>query len=111
MLEKRRKRRSDRNHVIYRVDMGKDFYIGVTVKETGKSAMKSALRRWQKHVSRANRENHDWKLCKIIRKRNLDGFTILVLDVVRGKAAAHKTERMFIHKFNPTLNTDKRKAK
>lgn len=110
MLKKQRKRRSDRNHVIYRVDLDRDFYIGVTVKEIGKTPLKSALRRWQKHVSRAKREDKDWKLCRVIRKNDLASFRITVVSVVRGKTEAHKAERLLINKFNPTLNTDKRKA-
>jgi len=106
MMNCKRKRRSDRNHVIYRVDCGKDFYIGVTVVET--TALKSAMRRWQKHVSRAGREGHAWKLCKVIRKNGAEAFTIRVVKVVRGKAEAHTAERLLIKKFRPTLNTDTR---
>ena len=106
----KRKRRSDRNHVIYRIDIGSDFYIGVTVKETGKTPLKSAIRRWQKHVSRAERENKDWLLCKVIRDSEVTSFKVTVVSVIRGKAAAHKAERILINKFNPSLNTDKRKV-
>lgn len=103
----KRKRRSDRNHVIYRVDLGRDFYIGVTV-DGYKNPLKSALRRWQKHVSRARRENKKWKLCSVIRKHDLESFKISVVAVVRGKSDAHAVERKLIVKRKPTLNTDKR---
>lgn len=105
----KRKRRSDRNHVIYRVDLNDASYIGVTVKEQGKTPLRSALRRWQKHVSRAKREDKDWRLCVAIRSNDLTSFSVRVLAVVRGKTEAHKMERVLIRKFNPRLNTDVRK--
>lgn len=107
MFKSKRKPRTDRNHVIYRVDLGSDFYIGVTV-NANKNPLKSAMRRWQKHVSRAMRENKNWKLCTVIRKHDLKSFKISVIKVVRGKSEAHKAERILINRFNPNLNTDKR---
>ena len=58
-----RKKRSDRNHVLYKitcVDTG-DSYVGLTVSQ-GRAFLKSVKVRWQKHVSRAKRENKEWLL-------------------------------------------------
>ena len=63
-----RKKRSDRNHVLYRVicqDTG-DSYIGLTVAQ-GQAFVRSVKVRWQKHVSRAIREDKDWSMCQFIR--------------------------------------------
>ena len=57
----KRKLRSDRNHVLYRVeciDTG-DSYIGVTGAQ-GHAFLRSVKLRWQKHVSRAKCENKNW---------------------------------------------------
>lgn len=107
MMTKRRKRRSDRNHLVYRLQVKSLVYIGVTHVDR-KSAAKSLHRRWLKHVQRALNENHDWKLCNAIRKYGPDAFTIEIVDVVRGKSAAHDLERMLIRQLKPNLNTDVR---
>ena len=74
-----------------------------------RSAVKKSLtRRWQKHVRRALTENKNWKLCIAIRKYGADAFDVTVLDVVRGKSAAHTLERELIKSRKPKLNTDVR---
>lgn len=101
---KPRKRRSDRNHIIYQITAPTgELYVGVAVMD--RSPMQSAQRRWLKHVSRAMRESRDWALCDAIRVHNADGFFLEVLDRVRGKAAAHQLERAWIQRIQPTLNT------
>ncbi len=107
MMTKRRKRRSDRNHLVYRLQVKTLIYIGVTHVDR-KSAAKSLRRRWLKHVQRALNENHDWKLCNAIRKYGPNAFIVEIVDVVRGKSAAHDLERMLIHQLKPKLNTDVR---
>lgn len=82
-------------------------YIGVTFVEKQSPSL-SLRRRWQKHIRRALTENRDWKLCRAIRKHGPDAFSSQVLAVIRGKAAAHKKERIFIRRQNPLLNTDVR---
>lgn len=105
MDTKKRKLRSDRNHVIYvagNIETG-DFYIGLTVKVgTSNRAVKL---RWQKHVQRAFAEQKDWKLCNNIRSFGATAFVVYPLEVVRGRKAAHERERELIAQFNPTLNT------
>ena len=104
---KTRKKRSDRKHLIYSLSVNGQEYIGVTFVE--RSAIKKSLtRRWQKHVQRALKENKNWKLCVAIRKYGADSFDVTVLDVVRGKSAAHQVERELIKSRKPKLNTDVR---
>jgi len=104
-----RKKRSDRRHVIYKLEVAGEFYIGLTVFE--RTEKKSAVRRFQKHVSRARCEKgKKWTLCKAIRSHGPEAFKISVVKTVRGKAPAHEFERKLIMKLKPTLNTDIRKA-
>jgi len=103
----RRKRRLDRNHIVYSLAVGKLEYIGVTYVQD-RSPVKSLRRRWLKHVQRALTEDHDWRLCKAIRRHGAEAFTVEVLEVVRGKTQAHEREREYIHTLKPKLNTDVR---
>lgn len=107
MTEKKpRKRRSDRNHVVYCVTApDAQMYVGITVMDS--TPVKSVKRRWLKHVNRAEREAHDWALCVAIRKWGADTFKLEVLDKVRGKAAAHEREVYWIQSLAPALNTAK----
>lgn len=102
-----RKRRSDRNHIIYSLAVGKREYIGVTYVEAGRVGP-SLTRRWKKHVNRAFRENRDWKLCVAIRKYGPEAFDVSILEIVRGKSEAHIRERELIRERKPKLNTDVR---
>ena len=101
-----RKKRSDRNHVLYRVsciDTG-DSYIGLTVAQ-GQAFLRSVKLRWQKHVSRSIRENKDWALYECLRN-NIDAeWRYEVLEIVRGRKPAHQRERELIAYLEPTLNT------
>ena len=102
----KRKLRSDRNHVLYRVeciDTG-DSYIGVTV-AIGQAFLRSVKVRWQKHVSRAMNENKDWSFCAAIRDNADAEWRYEVIEVVRGRKPAHQRERQLIAEFSPTLNT------
>ena len=101
-----RKKRSDRNHVLYRVicqDTG-DSYVGLTVAQ-GQAFVRSVKVRWQKHASRAVRENKNWSMCQFIRDNIGADFTYEVLEVVRGRKPAHQRERELIAELEPTLNT------
>ena len=82
-------------------------YIGMTHVENG-SPTKSLRRRWLKHVQRAMAENKTWNLCEAIRKYGPDAFTVEIVEVVRGKTAAHDVERQLIRDLKPKLNTDVR---
>lgn len=85
-------------------------YIGVTVVEK-RNPQYSLKRRWQKHVSRALAESHNWKLCDAIRRFGAEKFDVKVIEVVRGKVAAHERERQLIRERKPKLNTDVRVKK
>lgn len=101
-----RKKRSDRNHVLYRitcVDTG-DSYIGLTVAK-GHAFLRSVKVRWQKHVSRALREDKPWYFCEFLRSMPEAEFRYEVLEVVRGRKPAHQRERQLISELAPTLNT------
>ncbi len=101
-----RKKRSDRNHVLYMVtceDTG-DTYIGLTV-AVGQAYLKSVKVRWQKHLSRARCENKDWNFCNALRVLDDCTWTYQVLEVVRGRKNAHQRERELIRDYEPSLNT------
>ena len=101
-----RKKRSDRNHVLYRVicmDTG-DSYIGLTVAQ-GQAFLRSVKVRVQKHCSRANRENHSWSLYSYLRDNPEVQIQYEVLEVVRGRKPAYARERELIAQYQPNLNT------
>ena len=100
------KRRSDRNYVLYQVtcmDTG-DSYIGLTVAR-GRAFVRSVKVRWQKHVSRAFRENKAWAFCDFLRNNADAEFRYEVIEVVRGRKNAYQRERQIIADFEPSLNT------
>jgi len=107
MIKKARKKRSDRNHLVYKLQVGKLVYIGVTHVDRG-SPVKSLRRRWLKHVQRAMTEERQWKLCVAIRNHGAEAFSVEIVRVVRGKSAAHQMERELIRTVKPKLNTDDR---
>jgi len=102
-----RKKRNDRTHIIYMIERGNDFYIGVTAK-TESTEIKSVLVRWNKHVYRSRSENKSWRLYDAIRYFGVEAFTVSIVETLRGKTAAHKYERELIRHFRPSLNTDTR---
>lgn len=95
------KKRCDRNHVIYRMIIGEDSYIGLTV-ANGRAFGKAVKLRVQKHISRAVREDKDWSICEAL--RSVDTVEYEVLEVVRGRKPAHQRERVLIKELEPTLN-------
>lgn len=100
-----RKKRNDRNHVIYQITTStEDFYIGLTVAQ-GRAFLNSVKLRLQKHFSAAKCDAKDWAFAEFIRNNPDATYTYEVLEVVRGRKAAHQRERELIAAYVPTLNT------
>ena len=103
-----RKRRVDRNHIIYELRVNGLNYIGVTAK-TESTVLKSVRVRANKHFYRAKTEDKNWLLCAELRRLDSkDEIEILVHEVVRGKADAHRREVEIRRAVRPALNTDVR---
>jgi hypothetical protein len=103
-----RAKRTDRNHIIYELRVASGNYIGVTAK-TETTINKSVRARAAKHFYRAKTELKDWALCRALRElTSKDDIEIVVHEIVRGKAAAHKREVELRRELCPTLNTDTR---
>lgn len=101
------KRRSDRNHVVYRltcVSTG-ERYIGITVVR-GRAVQRSVRIRWEGHVYHAVVEGRNGPLQQRIREYGPHSFTHEVICVVRGKQTAHDRERELIRELNPELNVE-----
>lgn len=103
-----RKKRVDRNHIIYELRVNGLNYIGVTAK-TETTINKSVLARAAKHFYRAKKEDKNWLLCQELRKlTSKEEIEVLVHEVIRGKAAAHRREVELRRVIKPALNTDVR---
>jgi len=103
-----RKKRVDRNHIIYELRVNGLNYIGVTAK-TESTVLKSVRVRANKHFYRAKTEDKNWLLCAELRKlAHKDEIEIVVHEVIRGKAAAHVREVEIRRAVRPALNTDTR---
>jgi len=103
-----RKKRTDRNHIIYELRINGANYIGVTAK-TETTINKSVLARAAKHYYRAKTESKNWLLCEALRElTDKNQIEVLVHEVIRGKAEAHKREVELRRAIMPTLNTDTR---
>jgi len=103
-----RKKRTDRNHIIYELIVNGLNYIGVTAK-TETTVLKSVRARAAKHYYRAKKEDKDWSLCVALRELNdKSEIEIRVHEIIRGKAAAHKREVELRRLLQPALNTDTR---
>ena len=101
-----RKKRVDRNHIIYELVVNGLNYIGVTAK-TESTVSKSVRARAAKHFYRAKKENKDWALCIALRElSDKSEIEIRIHEIIRGKAAAHKREVEIRRMINPALNTD-----
>ena len=96
-----RKKRSDRNYILYSLNVNGESYIGLTV-ANGRAYWNALKLRVQKHISRSIREDKDWSLCKAI--RNADVIEYEVLEVIRGRADAYQRERELIKQYQPSLN-------
>ena len=103
-----RKKRVDRNHIIYELVVNGKNYIGVTAK-TESTVNKSVLSRAAKHFYRAKTETKNWLLCAELRTlSDKSEIEVYVHEVIRGKAAAHTREVEIRRMVKPVLNTDVR---
>ena len=103
-----RKKRTDRNHIIYELVVNGQNYIGVTAK-TESTVSKSVLSRAAKHFYRAKKESKNWSLCVALRTLNdKSEIEVYVHEIIRGKAEAHKREVEIRRLLKPVLNTDVR---
>lgn len=104
-IKSNRKRRNDRNHVIYEItcDVTGDTYIGITVAR-GRAYLKSIETRWKGHIYHACVENRDLPLAATIRYHGPEKFSKKMLAVVRGKTATHAEETRLIKERKPTMN-------
>ena len=103
-----RKKRSDRTHIVYMLVVNGLRYIGVTAK-TETTVLKSVRARAAKHFYRAKTETKDWALCGALRTLNSkEEIEIRVVELLRGKAVAHKREVEIRRELRPELNTDVR---
>lgn len=102
-----RKRRTDRNHVIYYIQdvVTHEEYIGLTALSFKGNVFKTLRRRMQKHMQRALAENKSWGLSRALRERGAERFVFGVVEVVRGKRPAHARETELINTLQPALNT------
>jgi hypothetical protein len=104
-----RKKRTDRNHIVYSITVGEERYIGVTAK-TESTVPKSLWSRLSKHWYRRNDPARlHWALYSALRSLTDRAEAVIKVEhIVRGKEAAHKLERELIRQYRPVLNTDKR---
>ena len=103
-----RAKRTDRNHIIYQIVGPEGIYVGVTAK-TESTVLKSIRARVAKHYYRAKTETKSWALCSLLRTyASKDDIDVRVIEIVRGKAEAHRRERELIRELCPFYNTDKR---
>ena len=102
-----RKRRTDRNQVIYFIQdkVTLEYYIGLTALSFKGNVRRTLYRRMQKHMQRALTENKNWGLSRALRERGADRFVFGVIEVVRGKRPAHARETELINTLQPALNT------
>jgi len=103
---KPRKKRSDRNHIIYQLTntITGEIYIGLT-RVIGRAYKKSVLQRWKRHISRAKNQDLDWNLYLSIEEYGHEVFEHVILEIIRGKKPAHQREVDLIKELNPMLNS------
>ena len=106
-LKSTRKRRSDRNQVIYYIQdvVTQEYYIGLTALAFKGNVFRTLRRRMQKHMQRALTENKNWGLSRALREHGAERFVFGVIEIVRGKRPAHARETELINTLRPALNT------
>ena len=102
-----RKRRTDRNQVLYYIQdvVTQETYIGLTAMCFAGNVRKTLTRRMQKHMQRALTERKNWGLSRALRECGAERFVFGVIEIVRGKRPAHSRETELINTLRPALNT------
>lgn len=107
-----RKKRSDRNYLIYQIvciPTGEE-YFGITVTKEGGDT-RTLKTRLQQHYYKATTYGFEWTLADRLRKHGKEAFAIAAIEKVRGKAEAYAMEAELINDHKPNLNTKFRKKK
>ena len=101
-----KRKRSDRNHLIYKIQNQQtgDFYIGVTV-SVGRAYKKSLRSRWKRHIYKANILQEEWSFPTAIREFGIKTFALEIIEIVRGKSDAFRRESELINSLRPVYNT------
>jgi hypothetical protein len=102
-----RKRRNDRNHIIYRLTCSESgrFYIGITYAR-GRAYQRSVKIRLQAHTRNALEYGYENLLSQAIREEGIDAISWDILEVIRGKQPTHDRERQLIAELKPCLNME-----
>jgi len=103
---KKRKRRSDRRHIVYVLSnvITNEQYVGIAVC-VDRSGKETLAARWSRHVGRAFNQGKNWALCESIREYGPGAFVPYIFEFVRGKAEAHARETELRKTGQFTLNT------
>lgn len=103
----RRKRRNDRNQVIYLLTctVTGERYIGLTVARS-RAYKRSMKIRFEAHVRNATIYGKDTLLYRAMRTHGPNSFSKEVLEVVRGKAEAHRRELEIGRELGVELNME-----
>jgi len=106
-LKSTRKRRTDRNQVLYYIQdvVTQETYIGLTALAFKGNVFRTLRRRMQKHMQRALTERKNWGLSCALREHGAERFVFGVIEIVRGKRPAHARETELINTLRPALNT------
>ena len=101
-----RKKRCDRNHIIYKLTntVTNETYIGVTV-VSGRAYLKSLRSRWIRHIYKAKIGMAEYPISISIRTHGEESFTREIITLAKGKKSAFQVESELINEIKPALNT------